>query len=46
MSSLNTHNEEDPFEIYDFDSGQKLLLEYSGIPSEDAKSHIELIVSF
>ncbi|KAM0261114.1 hypothetical protein ACHAQJ_002376 [Trichoderma viride] len=43
MSIQNTQNEENPFDIYDFDSGRKLLHEYSGIPDEDVKSHIELI---
>lgn len=46
MSSQTVQNEEDPFEIYDLDSGRKLLHEYSGIPNEDVKSHIESIVSF
>lgn len=45
MSSKSVQNEEDPFEIYDLDSGRKLLREYSGISNEDVKSHVELIVS-
>ncbi|KAL7908082.1 hypothetical protein GGI35DRAFT_480802 [Trichoderma velutinum] len=36
-------NGENPFEIYDLDSGLKLLREYSGIPDEDVKNHIESI---
>lgn len=46
MSSKIVQNEEDPFEIYDLDSGRKLLHEYSGIPDEDMRDHIELIVSY
>ncbi|KAL7941008.1 hypothetical protein V8C42DRAFT_335874 [Trichoderma barbatum] len=36
-------NGENPFEIYDLDSGLKLLREYSGIPDEDVRNHIESI---
>ncbi|PON20571.1 methyltransferase [Trichoderma gamsii] len=43
MSSKSIQNEEDPFEIYDLDSGLKLLREYSGISNEDVKSHVDLI---
>ncbi|KAL9473479.1 hypothetical protein ACSS6W_007859 [Trichoderma asperelloides] len=43
MSSKIVQNEEDPFEIYDLDSGRKLLHEYSGISNEDVRNHIELI---
>lgn len=46
MSSKIVQNEEDPFEIYDLDSGRKLLHEYSGISNEDVRNHIELIVSY
>lgn len=45
MSSKTSQSEEDPFEIYDLDSGRKLLHEYSGIPNEDVKNHVEVIVS-
>lgn len=46
MSSKTGQNEEDPFEIYDLDSGRKLLHEYSGIQNEDVKNHLESIVSY
>jgi hypothetical protein len=45
MSSKTVQNEEDPFEIYDLDSGRKLLREYSGISNEVVKKHVELILS-
>ncbi|KAM0445261.1 hypothetical protein ACHAO4_009859 [Trichoderma viride] len=43
MSSKTGQNEEDPFEIYDLDSGRKLLHEYSGIQNEDVRNHVESI---
>lgn len=46
MSSKTVQNEEDPFEIYDLDSGRKLLHEYSGIPDEEVRNHSKLIVSY
>lgn len=46
MSSKIGQSEEDPFEIYNLDSGRKLLHEYSGIPNEDVKNHVELIVRY
>jgi hypothetical protein len=45
MSNKVVQEARDPFEIYDFDSGLKLLHEYSGIPDEDVRNHVELIVS-
>lgn len=46
MSRKTGQNEEDPFEIYDLDSGRKLLHEYSGIQNEDVSNYVELIVSY
>lgn len=47
MFGKTVQNEEDPFKIYDLDSGRKLLHEYnSGFPNEDVKNHVELIVSY
>ncbi|UKZ78342.1 hypothetical protein TrVFT333_006079 [Trichoderma virens FT-333] len=39
----STPNGEIPFDIYDLDSGLKLLHEYSGIPDEKVRNHIESI---
>lgn len=44
-NTMSSPNGENPYEIYDLDSGLKLLREYSGIPEEDVKDHVELIVS-
>ncbi|RFU80735.1 s-adenosyl-l-methionine-dependent methyltransferase [Trichoderma arundinaceum] len=44
MSDLKSaQNGENLLEIFDLDSGRKLLREYSGIPDEDVNSHIEVI---
>ncbi|KAL6821828.1 hypothetical protein J3E69DRAFT_382317 [Trichoderma sp. SZMC 28015] len=42
-NTMNPPNGENPYEIYDLDSGLKLLREYSGIPDEDVKNHVESI---